>query len=224
MQSSNSSERQSAPTGAQTSELKQEASRPLGVASCSDSSFWVFNPNKNVSHVSASVVLYAKAIRDSNSPPFAVIIEGIEGGGALAIMDAFTSVGVSALRVTSTNDIDANAVLKLSPYLGKIMPLLNDLIKAGTLNVMRGGDEKGVNQVSDMNTHRSEISLNGMKINVINILAETERDSVSGGDNRCVHSSGDSLLSGERLAVAPAKWKLEFKKDVIAGCHERLVR
>jgi len=24
---------------------------------------------------------------------------------------------------------------------------------------------------------------------------------------------------GERLAVAPAKWKLEFKKDVIAGCH-----
>ena len=38
MKSSNSSERQSAPTGAQTSELKQEASRPLGVASCSDSS------------------------------------------------------------------------------------------------------------------------------------------------------------------------------------------
>ena len=28
----------------------------------------------------------------------------------------------------------------------------------------------------------------------------------------------------ERLAVAPAKWKPEFKKDVIAGCHERLVR
>jgi hypothetical protein len=24
--------------------------------------------------------------------------------------------------------------------------------------------------------------------------------------------------------MAPAKWKLEFKKDVIAGCHERLVR
>ena len=38
MKSSNSSERQSAPTGAQTSELKQEASRPLGVAACSDSS------------------------------------------------------------------------------------------------------------------------------------------------------------------------------------------
>jgi hypothetical protein len=32
------------------------------------------------------------------------------------------------------------------------------------------------------------------------------------------------LFSAERLAVAPAKWKLEFKKDVIAGCHERLVR
>lgn len=26
------------------------------------------------------------------------------------------------------------------------------------------------------------------------------------------------------LAEAPAKWKLEFKNDVIAGCHERLVR
>ena len=35
MKSLNSSERQSAPTGAQTSELKQEASRPLSVASCS---------------------------------------------------------------------------------------------------------------------------------------------------------------------------------------------
>ena len=34
-------ERQSAPTGAQTSELEQEANRPLGVASCSESSFWV---------------------------------------------------------------------------------------------------------------------------------------------------------------------------------------
>ena len=32
------------------------------------------------------------------------------------------------------------------------------------------------------------------------------------------------LISAQRLAVAPAKWKLEFKKDVIAGCHERLVR
>jgi hypothetical protein len=35
---------------------------------------------------------------------------------------------------------------------------------------------------------------------------------------------GVSSNSAERLAVAPAKWKLEFKKDVIAGCHERLVR
>ena len=42
MKSLNSSERQSAPTGAQTSELKQEASRPLGVAACSDSSFFEF--------------------------------------------------------------------------------------------------------------------------------------------------------------------------------------
>lgn len=33
-------EHQSAPSGAQTSELEQEANRPLGVASCSDSSFW----------------------------------------------------------------------------------------------------------------------------------------------------------------------------------------
>jgi hypothetical protein len=29
----------------------------------------------------------------------------------------------------------------------------------------------------------------------------------------------DATSSAERLAVAPAKWKLEFKKDVIAGCH-----
>ena len=28
----------------------------------------------------------------------------------------------------------------------------------------------------------------------------------------------------ECLAEAPAKWKLEFKNDVIAGCLERLVR
>jgi hypothetical protein len=26
-------------------------------------------------------------------------------------------------------------------------------------------------------------------------------------------------LGAQRLAVAPAKWKLEFKKEVIAGCH-----
>jgi hypothetical protein len=32
------------------------------------------------------------------------------------------------------------------------------------------------------------------------------------------------FICSERLAVTPAKWKLEFKKDVIAGCHERLVR
>jgi hypothetical protein len=31
-------------------------------------------------------------------------------------------------------------------------------------------------------------------------------------------------LPAERIAVAPAEWKLEFKKDVIAGCHERLDR
>ena len=36
-----SNERQSAPTGAQTPELEQEACRPLGVASCSESSFFV---------------------------------------------------------------------------------------------------------------------------------------------------------------------------------------
>ena len=36
-----------------------------------------------------------------------------------------------------------------------------------------------------------------------------------------VTSSGTRvfILFSERLAVAPAKWKLEFKKDVIAGCH-----
>ena len=32
------------------------------------------------------------------------------------------------------------------------------------------------------------------------------------------------IVFRQRLAVAPAKWNLEFKKNAIAGCHERLIR
>jgi hypothetical protein len=53
----------------------------------------------------------------------------------------------------------------------------------------------------------------------------------SGGNRSSEIQSGQQGVASiqgnffaQRLAVAPAKWKLEFKKDVIAGCHERLVR
>jgi hypothetical protein len=43
-------------------------------------------------------------------------------------------------------------------------------------------------------------------------------------DGRYCHDQSNKLCKvfhyfAERLAVAPAKWKLEFNKDVIAGCH-----
>ena len=46
--SGNNNERQSAPTGTQTSELEQEANRPLGVASCSESfsECWELDENR----------------------------------------------------------------------------------------------------------------------------------------------------------------------------------
>jgi hypothetical protein len=49
--------------------------------------------------------------------------------------------------------------------------------------------------------------------NVERVHVVADEFNLNGFKYACAHNFS------ERLAVAPAKWKLEFKKDVIAGCH-----
>ena len=71
-------ERQSAPTGAQTSELEQEANHPLGVASCSESSLY----SDRMYQICLGVRAHMAGYREMYAEYYKDVIENHDGEGS----------------------------------------------------------------------------------------------------------------------------------------------
>jgi hypothetical protein len=95
--------------------------------------------------------------------------------------------------LTSSGDLECNVVMKLTLIVNKAMPSLNHFVKSWSLAAKRRREKSGIEDVSYVDAHWREVSLNCGECNILAIYLHGEADLVGGNDGWLVdrHGSGD---------------------------------
>ena len=86
--------------------------------------------------------------------------------------------------------------MKLSLIVNKAMPSLNHLVKSWSLAAKRRREKSGIEDVSNVDAHWREVSLNCGECNILAIYLHGEADFVGGDDGWLVdrHGGGDGRV------------------------------